>query len=292
MGTKISVLNRVNFRISTPSSFGDVEMYDDDDDEEEDLDDIDEEILRTIEDELNADDGMLDVDAEGELDPDHIPSLEPGAIAPDPEPPFLPKATVLSPRYPPIPLPFPRLDSLFVPGIGHALSDDVRIGPFESKLSRGRRSRHVINVKGREIVEWKPEGQGEFMGRGTPVDEGRRNDWVRIRPSDALATTAEAPSQDWTGFLDSLARAMNVRTDRTCSFSAMVADGSAAFDVGLPATLTSLLDSAEFRNSGLHAPEGNGFEPTVSSMAGVVVPVVTPAIISSPSSSTLSRALG
>jgi hypothetical protein len=341
--------------------------YDDDEDEEDDpdFDDIDQEIWKTIEDEFKRrDDDMLDIDAEGEVDPDHIPVVEllHSTVAPDdlsiihdpqPFPAFLSQPSVPVCRHPPIPVPFPRLDSISVPGIGNAMADDVQIGPIQAKLGRGRRSRQIVNVRGKEIVEWKPEERGEPMGRGTPVDDHRKNDWLptnlgltwnatwldpslvsSLPPINAPATadhvmnkvflndhmqmavpTVGANGQDWTGFLDSLARIINMRaasTDGSLSFSATLGDMNFSdfpFDtsaMALPASLSSLLDSPEFQQLDhmlggqltFSSPDGLGFGVSIAEVANAMMPVAVAAAVAVPtpgyasSSSTLSRALG
>lgn len=306
MGT---TLNRADFRISTPLSYGDIDMYDDEDEEEEDFDDIDEEILKSIEDELS--DGMLDIDAEGEIDPDHIPSLEPSPGIHESYAAFFPSTSSLPPRYPPLPAPFPRLASVIVPGIGHALSDDVQIGPVEAKLSRGRRRRQVVHVRGKEIVEWKLEDRGGYMGRGTPIDDRKRRDWLMTGPHPGFAWNASwidpnlakakvlppsdesqlvvAAGQDWTSFLDNLARIMNMRStpDRSFSFSATLGDGNVenfsldSSSMALPASLTSLLDCTDFQH----------LDHLLSGGLDTNLPT-TPSPAYASSSSTLSRALG
>jgi hypothetical protein len=160
------------------------------DEEEEDapnLDDIDRQILQTLQ-----DPGLLDIDAIGEIDPelvDQFPSLDS--------------------QKPPLPIPFPPLSSIQVPGLDCTVSDDVVIGPIDSKLSRGTRTRFVTSLRGSSVVEYKSIDQypsDDPMGRGTPIDVQRRADWTYI-PTFALEQSWV--NQEWNLFLDSIVRIVN-----------------------------------------------------------------------------------
>ena len=160
------------------------------DDEEEDatnLDDIDRQILQTLQ-----DPGLLDIDAIGEIDPelvDQFPSFDS--------------------QRPPLPTPFPPLSSIQVPGLDCTVSDDVVIGPIDSKLSRGTRTRFVTSLRGCSVIEYKSLDQypsDDPMGRGTPIDVQRRADWTYI---PAFALEQNWVNQEWNTFLDSIVRIVN-----------------------------------------------------------------------------------
>lgn len=180
------------FNISTPATYdADADMsFSQEDDEEEDatnLDDIDRQILQTLQ-----DPGLLDIDAIGEIDPelvDQFPSLDS--------------------QRPPLPIPFPPLSSIQVPGLDCAVSDDVVIGPVDSKLSRGTRTRFVTSLRGSNVVEYKSLDQypsDDPMGRGTPIDVQRRADWTYI---PAFSLEQSWVNQEWNAFLDSIVRIVN-----------------------------------------------------------------------------------
>jgi len=177
------------FNISTPATYdtdNDMSSSQDDDDDEDapDLGNIDRQILQ--------DPGLLDIDAIGEIDPelvDQFPSLDS--------------------QKPPLPIPFPPLSSIQVPGLSCTVSDDVIIGPLDSKLSRGTRTRFVTSLRGSSVVEYRSIDQypsDDPMGRGTPIDVQRRADWTYI-PTFALEQNWV--NQEWNLFLDSIVRIVN-----------------------------------------------------------------------------------
>ena len=180
------------FNISTPATYdtdADISFAQEDDDEEDatNLDDIDHHILQTLQ-----DPGLLDIDAIGEIDPelvDQFPSLD-------------------SPK-PPLPVPVPPLSSIQVLGLECTVSDDVVIGPINSKLSRGTRTRFVSSLRGSNVVEYRSLDQypsDDPMGRGTPVDFQRRADWT-YTPTFTLEQSWS--NQEWNLFLDSIVRIVN-----------------------------------------------------------------------------------
>lgn len=180
------------FNISTPATYDtdpDLSFAQEDDDEEEpsNLEDIDHRILQTL-----HDPGLLDIDAIGEIDPeliDHFPSLDS--------------------QNPPVPIPFPPLSSIQVPGLDCTVSDDVVIGPINFKLSRGSRTRFVSSLRGSNVVEYKSLDQyppDDPMGRGTPIDFQRRADWTY---TPTLTLEQSWSNQEWNLFLDSIVRIVN-----------------------------------------------------------------------------------
>lgn len=181
------------FNISTPATYDtdpDISFVQEDDDEEDatNVDDIDHQILQTLQ-----DPGLLDIDAIGEIDPELVD-------------PF----SSLDPPKPPLPIPFPPLASIQVPGLDCAVSDDVVIGPVDSKLSRGTRTRFVSSLRGSSVIEYKSLNQypsDDPMGRGTPIDFQRRADWTH---TTAFALDQSCwPNQEWNLFLDSIVRIVN-----------------------------------------------------------------------------------
>lgn len=179
------------FSISTPATYDtDPDTFVQEDDDEEDaanLDDIDNQLLQTLQ-----DPGLLDIDAIGEIDPelvDHFSSLDS--------------------QKPPLPIPFPPLSSIQVPGLDCTVSDDVVIGPVDSKLSRGTRTRFVSCLRGNNVVEYKSLNQYPFddpMGRGTPIDFQRRADWTH---TPTFTLEQNWANQEWNLFLDSIVRIVN-----------------------------------------------------------------------------------
>lgn len=180
------------FNISTPATYdADNDMSSSQDDDEEDdapnLDGIDHQILQTLQ-----DPGLLDIDAIGEIDPELVDQL-----------------SSLDSQKPPLPIPFPPLSSIQVPGLSCTVSDDVVIGPVDSKLSRGTRTRFVTSLRGSSVVEYKSIDQypsDDPMGRGTPIDVQRRADWTYI-PTFTLEQNWV--NQEWNLFLDSIVRIVN-----------------------------------------------------------------------------------
>jgi hypothetical protein len=180
------------FNISTPATYdADADMsFSQEDDEEDDapnIDDIDNQILQTLQ-----DPGLLDIDAIGEIDPELVDQF-----------------SSFDSQKPPLPIPFPPLSSIQVPGLDCAVSDDVVIGPINSKLSRGTRTRFVTSLRGSSVVEYKSLDQypsDDPMGRGTPIDAQRRADWTYI-PTFALEHNWV--HQEWNLFLDSIVRIVN-----------------------------------------------------------------------------------
>ena len=180
------------FSISTPATYDtevDLSSIQDDDDEEDtaNLDDIDHQILQTLQ-----DPGLLDIDAIGEIDPELVDQFSP----------------LDSPK-PPLPIPFPLLSSIQVPGLECTVSDDVVIGPINSKLSRGTRARFVSSLRGNNVIEYKSlnhYSSDDPMGRGTPIDFQRCADWT-YTPTSALEHSW--PNQEWNLFLDSIVRIVN-----------------------------------------------------------------------------------
>ena len=180
------------FNISTPATYdadNDMSSSQEDDDEEDppNLGDIDHQILQTLE-----DPGLLDIDAIGEIDPELVDQF-----------------SSLDSHKPPLPIPFPPLSSIQVPGLGCTVSDDVVIGPVDSKLSRGSRTRFVTSLRGSNVVEYKSIDQypsDDPMGRGTPIDVQRRADWTHV---PAFALEHNWINQEWNLFLDSIVRIVN-----------------------------------------------------------------------------------
>ncbi|KAF9790295.1 hypothetical protein BJ322DRAFT_1207869 [Thelephora terrestris] len=188
------------FSISTPSTYdtdADISFAQEDDDDEDltNLDDIDNQLLQTLQ-----DPGLLDIDAIGEIDPelvDQFPSLDS--------------------QKPPLPIPFPPLSSIQVPGLDCTVSDDVVIGPINLKLSRGTRTRFVSSLRGSSVIEYKSPNQypsDDPMGRGTPIDLQRRADWT-YTPTFTLEQNW--PNQEWNLFLDSIVRIVNPSSPLTSS---------------------------------------------------------------------------
>ncbi|KAF9650227.1 hypothetical protein BDM02DRAFT_3112475 [Thelephora ganbajun] len=181
-----------HFDISTPATYdtGTDISFSQEDDEEEDvtnLDDIDRQILQTLQ-----DPGLLDVDAIGEIDPELVDQF-----------------SSFDSQKPSLPIPFPPLSSIQVPGLDCAVSDDVVIGPINSKLGRGTRTRFVSSLRGSNVIEYKSLDQyppDDPMGRGTPIDVQRRADWTYI-PTFALEQNWV--NQEWNLFLDSIVRIVN-----------------------------------------------------------------------------------
>jgi len=180
------------FNISTPATYhADNDMSssqeDDEDDDLPNLDDIDHQILQTLQ-----DPGLLDIDAIGEIDPELVDQF-----------------SCLDSQKPPLPIPFPPLSSIQVPGLDCTVSDDVVIGPVHSKLSRGSRARFVTSLRGNSVVEYRSIDQypsDDPMGRGTPIDAQRRADWTYI-PTFPLEQNWV--NQEWNLFLDSIVRIVN-----------------------------------------------------------------------------------
>lgn len=180
------------FNISTPATYhtnADISFTQEDDDDEDatNLDDIDRQILQTLQ-----DPGLLDIDAIGEIDPELVD-------------PF----SSLDSQKPPLPIPFPPLSSIQVPGLDCTVSDDVVIGPVNSKLSRGTRTRFVSSLRGSSVVEYRSLNQyppDDPMGRGTPIDVQRRADWTY---TPTFTIEQNWPNQEWNLFLDSIVRIVN-----------------------------------------------------------------------------------
>ena len=227
------------------------------DDEEEDppnLDDIDRQILQTLQ-----DPGLLDIDAIGEIDPELVDQFSP-----------------FDSQKLPLPIPFPPLSSIQVPGLNCTVSDDVVIGPVDSKLSRGTRTRFVTSLRGSSVVEYKSLDQypsDDPMGRGTPIDVQRRADWTYI---PAFALEQNWVNQEWNLFLDSIVRIVNP--------SCPVVSSSDTYP--LPTSLSSPISE-------------DRLPPTKQQMAGLLgsplfddtLSIVVPQVPVGPSS-TLSCALG
>ena len=185
-----SIFFPTQFNISTPATYdtdADMSLSQEDDEEEDatNLDDIDRQILQTLQ-----DPGLLDIDAIGEIDPELV----------DQFPPF-------DSQKPPLPIPFPPLSSVQIPGLDCTVSDDVVIGPIDSKLSRGTRTRFVTSLRGSSVVEYKSLDEypsDDPMGRGTPIDVQRRADWTYIPTFEQNWV-----NQEWNLFLDSIVRIVN-----------------------------------------------------------------------------------
>ena len=244
------------FNISTPATYDtDVDMsFSQEDDEEEDvvnLDDIDRQILQTLQ-----DPGLLDIDAIGEIDPeivDQFPSFDS--------------------QKPPLPIPFPSLSSIQVPGLDCAISDDVVIGPIDSRLSRGTRTRFVTSLRGSSVIEYRSLDQypsDDPMGRGTPIDVQRRADWTYIPTFEQNWI-----NQEWNLFLDSIVRIVNPPCPVASSpdIYPLAPSPTAASEDRLPPTKQQIAS----------VPKGPLFDDTLS----IVIPVVPVG-----PSSTLSCALG
>ena len=187
-----TLFSPTQFNISTPATYdadNDMSLSQDDDEEEDvpNIEDIDRQILQTLQ-----DPGLLDIDAIGEIDPELVDQF-----------------SSLDSQKPPLPIPFPSLSSIQVPGLDCAVSDDVVIGPINSKLSRGTRTRFVTSLRGSSVIEYKNLDQypsDDPMGRGTPIDVQRRADWTYI-PTFALEQNWV--NQEWNLFLDSIVRIVN-----------------------------------------------------------------------------------
>ena len=102
------------FNISTPATYNsdnDMSSSQDEDEEEDgsDLGNLDRQILQTLQ-----DSGLLDIDAIGEIDPELVDQF-----------------SSLDSQKPPLPISFPPLSSIQVPGLSCTVSDDVVIGPLD-----------------------------------------------------------------------------------------------------------------------------------------------------------------